>query len=167
MREQGQHDQHQPERMLEPEQRGACGLRKGLATSVAFVPAFFDRMDANASACATGGVRAYYQLRTHRWKGGIEHTPNLTMRSVLSSRLHALLRRYPSTYWGVNQEGRHPAHHRQGARRAARYHAQPEAGTVRGAAAAQCRAEAGQARAQSHGDAGGAAGAGAGQLGNR
>src|SRR5262249_26113120 len=47
-----------------------------------------------ASACATDGVRAYYQLRTHRWKGGSEHAPNLLMRSVLSSGLHAVLRRY-------------------------------------------------------------------------
>ena len=66
-RQQGQHDPNQPERMLEPEQRSAAGLGKGFGTGMADIPTFFDRMDANAFACATGWVGAYYQLRTHRW----------------------------------------------------------------------------------------------------
>ena len=92
--QQGQDEQHQPERMLEAKQWRAGRLGEGRAAGMTFVAAFFDRVDATASACATGGVRAYYQLWTHRWKGGIDHTPNLAMRSVLSSRLHAILRCY-------------------------------------------------------------------------
>ena len=91
---QGQHDTDHPEWMFEPEQRRAGGLGKGLAAGMANVAAFFARMDANVVACATGRVGTYYQLRTHRRTGGIEHTPNLPMRSVLSSQLHAVLRRY-------------------------------------------------------------------------
>ena len=93
--EQRQHDPDQPERMFQAKERRAGGLREGLATGMADVAAFFERMDATASACATDGVRAYYQLWTHRWKGGIEHAPNLLMRSVLSNGLHDVLQCYP------------------------------------------------------------------------
>jgi hypothetical protein len=94
--EQGQHDQYQPECMLEAEKRSTAGFGEGLATGVTFVTAFFERMDANRSVCVAGRVGAYCQFWTHRWKGGCKHTPNLLMRSVLSSRLHAILRRYPA-----------------------------------------------------------------------
>ena len=79
------------------EQHRAAGLGKGLATGMADIAAFCERMDANASACATRGAGAYYQLRTHRWKGGIEHASNLLMRSVLSNRPHDALQRYPKS----------------------------------------------------------------------
>src|SRR5258707_7464631 len=94
-RQQGQHDQYQPERMLEAEKRSTARFGKGRATGMTFVAAFFARMDANWSTCVAGRVGAYCQFWTHRWKGGYKHAPNLRMRSVLSSRLHALLRRYP------------------------------------------------------------------------
>ena len=72
--QQGQHNEHHPDRMFETVQERAGRVGECPIAGMTDVAAFTVRMDANAVACATIGVGAYYQLRAQGWECVFGHT---------------------------------------------------------------------------------------------